>query len=357
MPCYRDEIKKTWYCSFYYRDWIGKNRRKFKRGFKTKKEAQEYERKFIENLSLESDMIFKVLFNNYLDDIKYKIKPQTITTKVKVFTLHILPYFENMKINEITSNLILKWHNELLEKNSKINCQKLNPSYIRKIHSEMSAIMNYSVKHYGINKNPCKIAGNVKKQKEKEMQIWTVDEYKKFIQTFKNPQHILMFDILFWTGIRKGELMALTPSDFSSNKILHITKTYYRRNKKDIISTPKTQGSKRDIILPDFLYKEYQEYVSKIYALKDSDRLFTSSDSSINKLFDRHIVTSGVKRIRIHDLRHSHASLLIDMGDFSIIEISKRLGHDKPQTTLNIYGHLYSDKQKQLADKLDDLVK
>lgn len=357
MPCYKDEQKKTWYCSFYYKDWTGENKRKLKRGFKTKKEAQEWERKFIENLSGQSDMLFSTLYNNYVEDLKHKIKPQTLRTKNKLFSLHILPYFQNMKINEITSNIILKWHNDLLEKQSLIKEEKISNAYVRKMHSEMSAIMNYAVKHYGLNKNPCSIAGNVKKQNELEMQIWSLEEYKKFRNTFTNPQHILMFDIFFWTGIRKGELMALTPADFTDDKVLHITKTFYRYNKQDIISTPKTEGSKRDIILPQFLYDEYIEYKSKLYGFKDTDRLFTSSDASINKLLDRHIQKAGVKRIRVHDLRHSHASLLIDMGEFSIIEISKRLGHDKPQTTLNIYGHLYPDKQQQLADKLNNLMK
>lgn len=354
MPCYKENSKKTWYCSFYYKDWTGENKRKLKRGFKTKKDAQEFERKFIESLSKQSDITFQSLYNNYISDMKIKLKQSSITSKEVIFLHYIVPFFKDYKINEITSSHISQWQNYLITTKTKKDTP-LSNSYMRKIHKQMSAIMNYSIKHYGLNKNPCSITGNIKK-KNKEMKIWSLEEYNKFKNTFTNKQHILMFDLLFFTGIRKGELLALTFEDFKDNKILKIDKTFYRHKNKDYITEPKTEGSKRDVVLPNFLYDEFLDYKNSCYGLDGKCRIFEFSSNTINRLLNRHIKIANLEQIRVHDLRHSHASLLIDMKEFSIIEISKRLGHDTPQTTLNTYAHLYPNKQHDLANKLNDLV-
>lgn len=121
-----------------------------------------------------------------------------------------------------------------------------------------------------------------------------------------------------------------------------------------MILPPKTRASKRIITIPEFLCRQIKKFVNKRYDYKPNERLFPITKYYLHHEMDRGSQLSGVKRIRIHDLRHSHVSLLIEMR-VSILLISKRLGHDNPQTTLRIYGHLYPNKQREIADSLGDL--
>ena len=151
----------------------------------------------------------------------------------------------------------------------------------------------------------------------------------------------------------KAELLALTPQDIDfDNKVIRITKSYQRLEGKDVITDPKTPKSKRNVSMPDFLCEELKEYIGRLYGFLPTDRIFHLTKSFLHHEMTRGAGKAGVKRIRIHDLRHSHASLLVEMG-FTPLEIAERLGHEKIETTLNTYSHLYPNKQAQLADRLD----
>jgi len=187
------------------------------------------------------------------------------------------------------------------------------------------------------------------------MKFWTLKEFKRFIEFNDKPVSNLAFKILFWTGIRSGELMALTFKDINlKDKTININKTYTRLNKQDIINEPKTPKSKRVISISDSLCKDIEEYKSKLYDYKENDRIFNFTKFFLTHEMIRVCKKSEVKQIRIHDLRHSHASLLIELG-FTPLLISERLGHEKIQTTLNTYSHLYPNKGNIIANKLDDL--
>lgn len=186
------------------------------------------------------------------------------------------------------------------------------------------------------------------------MQIWTVKEYKQFIKFVDKPASIVAFDILFWSGIREGELLALTVKDILNTKQLNINKTYYRRNGKEIISTPKTPKSIRKVAIPNFVYNEINDYISKLYGIGEDDRIFYFSKSYLNTELKNGCKLANIKKIWVHDLRHSHASLLIELG-YNAVLIAERLGHENISTTLDTYSHLYPDKQKKVADKLDIL--
>ena len=121
---------------------------------------------------------------------------------------------------------------------------------------------------------------------------------------------------------------------------------------RDVITEPKTPRSKRSITIPQFLVIDLQDYVNSMYGVEKEDRLFPITKYYLEHEMQRGIKQSGVKRIRIHDIRHSHASMLVELG-FSPLEIANRLGHEKIETTLNTYSHLYPNKQEQLADRLD----
>ena len=153
-----------------------------------------------------------------------------------------------------------------------------------------------------------------------------------------------------------GQLLALTAADFDFEKeTVRINKSYQRLHGEDVITTPKTKKSNRIIKMPKFLCEEMQEYLQMLYGLKKKDRIFAVTKSYLHHEMDRGAKAAGVKRIRIHDLRHSHISLLIDMG-FSAVAIADRVGHESIDITYQ-YAHLIPSKQTEMADRLDDLGK
>ena len=146
--------------------------------------------------------------------------------------------------------------------------------------------------------------------------------------------------------------MALTPSDFDFEKCtVSINKTYLRLNGRDVITTPKTEKSNRTITMPRFLADEIHDYLKMLYDVGENDRMFTVTKYYLHHEMDRGAKQAGVKRIRIHDLRHSHISLLIDMG-FSAVAIADRVGHESIEITYR-YARLFPSKQTEMADKLD----
>lgn len=222
------------------------------------------------------------------------------------------------------------------------------------INNQLSAVFNYAVKYYDLKGNPCAKAGSMGKSKAEEMNFWTKEEFMQFIDSVMDKrQSYMAFMLLYWTGMRLGEVLALTPADIDFEKrTISITKSYQRLGKQDVITPPKTRKSKRIITIPEFLIADLQDYLSSLYEVKDTDRLLPVTKYYLEHEMKRGIKVSGVKKIRVHDLRHSHASLLVEMG-FSPLEIANRLGHEKIETTLNTYSHLYPNKRTVLAEKLD----
>ena len=166
------------------------------------------------------------------------------------------------------------------------------------------------------------------------------------------PQSYYAFEVLYWCGIREGELLALTPADFDLDKgLLSITKSYQRLKGRDVITDPKTPKSVRVIQMPQFLTDEIRDYLKSLYKVQTDQRIFEVTKSYLHHEMDRGAKEAGVKRIRIHDLRHSHVSLLIEMG-FSALAIADRVGHESVDITYK-YAHLFPSKQQEMAQKLD----
>ena len=186
---------------------------------------------------------------------------------------------------------------------------------------------------------------------------WTYDEYVAFREGIKDKSlSYICFQVLYWTGMREGELLALTAADIDLvTKQIDINKTYQRLHGEDIITTPKTRKSKRKVTIPDFLCQELKEYMDSRYMLAPNERLFPITKSFLSHEMERGCKNTGVKRIRIHDIRHSHASLLINQGCDALI-LADRLGHEKVSTTLNTYSHLFPHKQQELVSNLEQLA-
>ena len=347
MKAEKDKKTGKWLIQYRYTDWQGKRRKSTKRGFATKREAEEWLRNFLITQKADFDMKFEDFWKIYCADMETRLREHTMRTKKYIVELKILPYFGNKRVNDITAADIRQWQNELIK-------MGYSPTYLKKINNQLSAIFNYAIRYYDLKSNPCAKAGSMGKSKAEEMDFWTGEEFRKFIDSVMNKRLSYMaFMTLYWTGMRLGELLALNPKDVDLEKrTISITKSYQRLGKKDVITPPKTPKSKRVITIPEFLAADIKDYMDSLYDLQEDDRLFPITKYYLEHEMQRGIKESGVKRIRVHDLRHSHASMLIELG-FSPLEIANRLGHEKVETTLNTYAHLYPNKQTKLAERLD----
>ena len=352
MAAFKNKENGTWYVQFRYTDWKGERQQKLKRGFATKKEAQAWEREFLMEKQADINMSFESFVGLYEKDIKPKIKLNTWITKESIIKQKILPYFQKRKLSEITAKDIIDWQNEIRELTD-CHGRPLSKTYLKTVHNQLSAIFNHAIRYYGLQINPAQKAGNMGMEEKKEMLFWTKDEYTKFSEAMMDkPISYYAFEMLYWCGIREGELLALTPADFNFERgTVSINKSYQRINKQDVITTPKTPKSIRVIQLPKFLCDEMQDYFKMFYSLDSDSRIFPISKNYLHREMARGSKATGVKRIRIHDLRHSHVSLLIDMG-FTALAIADRVGHESIDITFR-YAHLFPTRQIEMADKLD----
>ncbi|MDD6665436.1 MAG: site-specific integrase [Eubacterium coprostanoligenes] len=352
MPVFRNESNGTWYVMARYVDWQGNHKQKCKRGFKTKREALEWERVFHLQQSADMDMSFESFVDIYKNDIRSRIKETTWLTKVNIIDKKILPYFGKRKISEIQTKEVIAWQNDLLQQKDKTG-KPYSECYLKTIHNQLSAIFNHAVRFYALRTNPAAKAGNMGNEKRKEMLFWTKEDYLKFADVMMDkPVSYYAFEMLYWSGMRLGELLALTPSDFDfQNSTVTINKSYQRLHGEDVITTPKTQKSNRTIKMSEFLAEEMQEYIKMQYEIEPTDRLFPISKSYLHREMERGCKETGLQKIRIHDLRHSHVSLLIELG-FSAVAIADRLGHESIEITYR-YAHLFPSKQNEMANKLN----
>ena len=352
MAAFKNKTNGTWYVQFRYTDWKGERQQKLKRGFATKKEAQAWEREFLMQKQADVNMTFESFAQLYEKDMKPKLKLNTWLTKESIIQKKILPYFGKRKLSEITAKDVMDWQN-VIRGLTDAKGKPYSPTYLKTVHNQLSALFNHAVRYYGLQVNPAAKAGNMGVEERREMLFWTKEEYLKFADAMMDkPLSYYAFEMLYWCGIREGELLALTPTDFDFEAgTVKISKSYQRLHGEDVITTPKTKKSNRTIKMPNFLCDEMRDYLGMLYGVKKKDRIFTVTKSYLHHEMDRGAKEAGVKRIRIHDLRHSHISLLIDMG-FSAVAIADRVGHESIEITYR-YAHLFPSKQTEMADKLD----
>ena len=205
MAAYKDEQRGTWYVSFHYYDWTGKNCRKVKRGFKTKREATEWERHFRMKEAADLDMTFEEFVQVYTRDMKPKLKHNTWLTKEHILRTKLLPYFKDKKMRDIRPKDIIQWQNEQISYRDEKG-KPYAPTYLKTLQSELSALFNHAVRFYELKSNPVVKAGPLGKGKAEEMLFWTKEEYLKFIEAVKDkPYSYHAFQILYWCGLRVGD--------------------------------------------------------------------------------------------------------------------------------------------------------
>lgn len=354
MPVYQDEKTKTWYVKCYYTDYTGTKRQRKKRGFKLQREAKEWERTFLDTQQADLSMTFESLVQIYKEDMSHRLREHTMVQKDYIIVKKLLPFFGKIPVNQITAAHIRKWQNSLMAYQD-TNGNGYSETYLRTINNQLSAIMNYAVRYYNLKENPCRKAGSIGKSHADEMQFWTTEEFKRFLEKISDkPQARAGFLTLYYTGLRIGELLALDYADIDfENCKLSVNKSYQRIGERDVITPPKTPRSIRIISIPEFLKDELKAYTERLYGLHKHDRIFPYTKFFFEHEMKRGTKDGAVKRIRLHDIRHSHASLLIELG-FSPLAIADRMGHEKVETTLNTYSHLFPNKRDEVAEKLQE---
>lgn len=271
-----------------------------------------------------------------------KLKENTWLTKESIIKSKILPYFARKRLCDLSVQDVISWQNELL-------AQGYSSSYLKTVHNQFSAMINHGVRYYNLRSNPVARAGNMGREEQREMLFWTKDEYLRFIHAIDDSEMAFhCFEMLYWCGLREGELLALTAEDFDFPMgTVRISKSYQRLKKRDVITSPKTPKSNRVVQMPLFLCEEMKEFIKDA---APEERVFPVSKYFLKEEMLRGCAASGVKRIRIHDLRHSHVSLLIDMG-FTALAIAERMGHESSEMTYR-YAHLFPTRQMEMADRL-----
>lgn len=339
-----DEKAKTYFVQVKYKDAItGKWRAKKKRGFEKKREAKLYEAELMQEIQHPADMTFLDVAHQWEDYMQTSVAQRN---RHQIAFEKRFAALKDKSIEDITKQQLISWRNELA---SRDDCGT-------KIKNDTIAHVKAVFKYYSTIYNTIDIGSILKPLKKqeaeimKEMEVWTVEEFNQFIEWVDEPIYKLFFETLFWTGARRGEILALQKVDFDG-ELINIHGSI--RDFKNGIKPTKTKQSRR-VWIDDSLR-------GKLKILADSNDgtfLFggerSLSVSQIARVFEKGIKKSGVKRIRLHDLRHSHATLLINNG-VNIVAVSKRLGHTSIEQTLKTYTHLLKDTDQQLNFTLNSI--
>lgn len=252
-------------------------------------------------------------------------------------------------MTRISASNIIRWQNEILGKN-------LKPTYVRTINNQLNAVFNHANRYYGLKDIPTKVVSPIGKKSAEAMEFWTKEEFDRFIAVIDDDSTRLIFYTLFYTGIRVGELMGIKLKNINFDRgHIEIRSTAIYEKGEYIFSKPKTPKAERIVTIPNFLTQMISNYVDSFYFIDMNEQIFPTTKNRLYKDMKKYCKIANVKRIRIHDLRHSHASLLIEQGIQPNI-VQERLGHEKIETTLTTYSHLYPNKQYHLADFLNQIA-
>ena len=350
MPIYYDKKRKTYYVSVYVEMKDGTKKRILRRGFKTQREAKKVESDLIFEYAQKSsdNPLFKDFADEFLERAKKLRKNSTVIHLERNIRLYFKPHFKDKKMQDIKNKDIVSFHDFLL------GDLKLSVSTAKVAHGILSSIFNHAIRLEYININPCREVGNIDKKEDKRMAYWTLEEFKQFLSVVDNLKYRAFFLLMFYSGCRIGEILALEWKDINfENNTIHINKRVYDGE----IDTPKTDSSIRTIKIPEHTTKAIKEYKNTL-SVKEDYYAFGLYYKPMNAkspwlMFRKFIEWSGVSTIRLHDLRHSHASYLINKG-YDIQIISKRLGHTNTSITYDVYSHLYPNKEDEAVNDMED---
>lgn len=355
---------RSWYFKCYYKDMYGNTKQKMSKLYLTKKIAQEKEIEFLYKVKTidetDKDITFTTLYLEWLNYKKQQIKITTYYRVKKTIEKHILPYFSKFKLHCIKINTINEWIEELTKSSISLEYQNKIIVYLKEILEYAKDIYDFDGKIVSkIQKHRIDVIQD--KTKDSEKNFWTYDEFKKFIEVVDDELYYLMFNFLYFTGLRFGEMIALNWNDINfEEKTLKITKSLSNKieGQTYIITTPKTKNSVREIDLDDNLIQLLEKHYNREKNIVNFHKgMFIFGNvryipaTTFKRKLNQYIKKAFVKSITPHGFRHSHASLLIDLGCDSR-DVSKRLG-DTVEMIEKTYYHMFPKKKKMTIDKIN----
>ena len=301
------------------------------------------------------EMLFEHYVEAYFTDMAPRLRPTTVGKKRAMIRRWILPEFQGRRLMDITSLDVMRWQNRLLGHRNPETGKALKPSYLLTLHKELRALMRHAEKFYSLRKNPMDHVRPIGTFADLDMHIWSMEEYLRFAGNVQDPMLHTCFELLYWCGLRRGELLALTREDFDLEaETVKISKTLVLVEGKPVPGPPKDDSSYRTVQMPDFLAEEVRSYLQTCNR-EPGARVFPVSPGTLLARFREATAAAGLPRIRLHDLRHSHVSLLIHLG-FTAVAIARRMGHESIEITYS-YSHLFPGDQEELAMALEQLRK
>ena len=344
-----------WYIKFRYTDQEGNKQVKVQRGFHTKAEAENFEKRFLEDIAKNKEFNFEKVVEFYLETVKNKIKLSTADTKEAIISKFILPAFTGKDIRDITTVDLIRWQNKYLFEKDESGNRKYKDTYIKTVNNQLRAIFNFAYATKYIAENPVVSLKSVGSKESKRNYItWSHEDIRLFLDNIRDHEDAyIAYNILFYTGLRKGELLALTVSDFDyERRKLYVNKTYSRREGEDYVRSPKTEHSIRPVDLPTFVADLIQGYIELEYKPSPTQRIFQAlSDSFLDTALNAGCKRTGLPKIRIHDSRHSHVTNLSEMN-IPLKEIGDRVGQKSKNITLH-YAHSTDKGKAELIEKLE----
>ncbi len=373
MPIYKAEGKKDglqkYKVRINYTDALG-NSKQMTRIAYGKDAATMLEIKLLQQLQAgetRSTMLLSALYDEYIRAKALDVRETSLDKSKRILSRYVLPTFGNTKLSNITPKQLQQWKEDIASTDLSLISQK-------NIFGEFRAMMNYALKLEYIPKNPLLTVGNFREAyfepKQEKIRYYTAEQFKAYINEAFNASlktgefgFFVFFCIAFYTGMRKGEINALKWSDIENN-ILHVRRSVAQKIKgKPIIETPpKNKSSYRDLQIPTPLLQILRDHKKR----QQKDPRWTEDyrvcggftclrDSSLSNKNHQFADAAGLPRIRIHDFRHSHVSLLANEG-INIQEIARRLGHSKIEMTWNTYSHLYPREEERAVSILDGIT-
>ena len=359
MPAYKDEERGTWYVKFNYEDWNGQKKTKLKRGFARKKDALAFETEFKSKYTgANTGMTMNTLLDLYIADCAPRVKEVTLHQRKLLIDKHMRPWFGHMLAAEVKPVNVREWQTHCLSKEYKPG-KYHSATAVSTWHQILSSAFNFGVTFHGLKDNPAKLCGPPAKRSKRKKAIkhWTREQFEEYLNYVPRREYRFLFTTLFYSGMRIGEALALKQDDIDlEGSTIRVDETYAELPGKTVLQPPKTESSIRYIRMPEFYMQELKAYLDWCYGLSEDDRIFfwAKHVSTVHDYFVMHQENTGLPRLTTHNLRDSHASLLIDMN-MPVLMIADRLGHSDPSMTLKVYSHLYQAKHTELADKLDEI--
>ena len=353
----------------------GKRKQKTQSGFKTKKEAQaalaELNNSVDKGLYIEPHKkIFKEFAMEYVNSIyKNKVKASTFERTVSLLNNQILPWFKEIKLDDIDPFVVNRFYAEKKE-------EGLSSAYVRRMHEILKMLLktayryDFLMKDIGARIDPPQLI-------QKKMDVWSVQQVNDFLKHTKHSRYHPVFFLAAYTGMRKGEIIALHWDDIDfEEKTISINKTLYKIKDRFLLQEPKTLNSVRTIYIDDDIVsvlkrQRVKQNIEKLRAggcvqdgglYQDSNLVFAQENgsfihpTSVNALFLQYIRQTDIPRIRFHDLRHTHATILLQMGVNPKV-VSERLGHSSVKITLDVYSHVLPSMKKDLSEQFSKMMK